>query len=234
MACVRHPSAAAHGPYCAACLLEEALATGSDGVANPTSTPAKRHDPETGQLTVLLPLGVSASASIFLVRVHSRPSRLLRLKAWRAAAPPDFIPRFHELRARLDDWTDRPIDPPIAASMDAEGRPSVLSEFRQGIPILDAVRSGTVDRPDALARLASLAELTRSAHRRGLIHGSIVGGNVIVQPSAPGAWLLDFGLAALLMIRGDSGPLASADIAGFARLAQAVREMPSNAQPVRR
>jgi hypothetical protein len=230
--CVRHPLAAAYGRHCAACLLEEALATEGNDAGNRTTTAIQPQDPERAQLTILLPLGVSASASIFLVRAHGQPSRLLRLKTWRPPARPDFVARFHELRARLNDWTERRIDPPIAVSIDATGRPSVLTEFRPGIPIVDAVRFGTVSRLDALARLASLAELTRSAHRRGLIHGSIVAGNVIVQPGFPAAWLLDFGLASLLTKRRDD-PRAASDIAGLERLAQRVREMSPNPVPQR-
>lgn len=223
--CVRHPFGAAQGRYCAACLLEEALATERHAVWNRTTTAIGGQDSEAGQLTILVPLGVRASASIFLVRIHGEASRLLRLKAWRSPAPPDFLARFQELRTRLNDWSGRPIDPPIAASIDATGCPSVLSEFRQGIPVLDGVRSGALHYHDALARLEALSELTHGAHQRGLIHGSIVAGNVIMQPGSPAAWLLDFGVGSLLNKGRDDAPLAAADVAGFRRLARTLREM---------
>ena len=74
----------------------------------------------------------------------------------------------------------------------------MLTEFRQGVPILDRVRSGRLDREEAVARLTPLIALITSAHARGLVHGSIVPGNVIVGPDSAPARLLDFGHATLM------------------------------------
>jgi hypothetical protein len=51
--CARHPHAVAHAGHCPACLLEHAV----------EAAPG-----ETGILTIQLPLGRSASASVWLVR----------------------------------------------------------------------------------------------------------------------------------------------------------------------
>jgi hypothetical protein len=214
--CERHPFAAAQGSYCAACLLEEALRTSIES-----------QEPERVRITILLPLGESATASTLLVRMHGDIARLARLKIWRSQAPSDFLSQFHELRARLNEWSGRPIDVPISAFVDAAGCPSVLTEFRQGIPILDAVKSGALPHDDALTRLAALTVLTRRAHARGLVHGSVVAGNVIVQRGSPAAWLLDFGLALLLMNPDEELPSASEDVAAFGELSRAVRDIPA-------
>ncbi len=226
MVCGRHPLAAAAGGHCPACLLEEALATEGGALSNraPVTTLAEESGSE--RFTVLLPLGESRLASIFLVRAHDGASRLLRLKTWRPPAPPQFLARFQEMRARLDGWADRQVDRPIAAFVDADGRASVLSEFKRGVPIMQAVGSGHLDREVALARLASLMELMRRAHERDLVHGSIGAGNVMVQTGSSSCWLLDFGLASLMTPAGDAGPLPAADIAGLADLSRRLRQAP--------
>ena len=233
MACTRHRIATTHRGYCAACLLEEALAP-AEAVA-PTSMVAtdEKHRGGTRQLTIQVPLGESASASVFLVKGEGPALRLLRLKTWRRPAPAGFLARFHELQARLEDWASEGIVPPLAASVDATGCPSVLCEFRQGVPILDSVRSGRLDPEDAIARLTPLIALTHSAHARGLVHGSIVPGNVIVQRDSASAYLLDFGFAPLFGVPVNEVAFASADLAGFAALARTLQGLPLRSGPPR-
>jgi serine/threonine protein kinase len=220
--CLRHPHARYYRGHCAVCLLEEALAPGGASAAqlsDPTPQAALN------DFTIQVPLGDSPSASVFLVKNNGPALRLLRLKTWKTPAPDGFLARFYELQARLEDWADRDIDPPLAAGVDAFGRPSVLTPFRQGVPILDGVRSGRLRSEDALARLTPLVALTRRAHARGLVHGSIVAGNVIVQSRSATACLLDFGFAPLFLPRGSDGALASEDLAGFAALGDTLREL---------
>ena len=173
MACQRHPMAAIHGGLCAACLFEDAL---------PPATPLSAAG--SGQLTIQMPLGQSPAASVFLVKSEGQPTRLLRLKTWRRPAAAGFLARFHQLQTELDSWGGEDVARPIAARLDATGRPSVLTEFRPGVPILDRVRCGRLDREEAIALLAPLVALARKAHARGLVHGSIVAGNVIVDVEA--------------------------------------------------
>ena len=215
--------AAAHGAYCAACLIEEALAPIDTGVRNSTSEADDKRRRGTRHVTIQMPLGQSPSASVFLVKAEGPPLRLLRLKTWSRPAPAGFLSRFHQLQVRLEEWASEGVVPLLAASVDASGCPSVLSEFRQGVPVLDRVRSGRLDPEEAIACLTRLRALANSAHDRGLIHGSIVPGNVIVHPDSASAYLLDFGVAPLLSSPGNDVACASADLVGFAELAQMVR-----------
>jgi hypothetical protein len=219
--CPRHPQARYHRGHCAVCLLEEALGAAGASAAQ-LSDPAL---PAAKDFTIQMPLGDSPAASVFLVRANGPALRLLRLKTWKTPAPDGFLARFHELQARLKAWGDPDIDPPLAAGVDVFGRPSVLTQFRQGVPILDGVRSGRLPSEDAVARLTSLVAVTRRAHVRGLVHGSIVAGNVIVHPRSQTAWLLDFGFASLFLPRGSEAALAFKDLAGFAALGVTLREL---------
>lgn len=215
--------AAIHGGLCAACLFEDAL---------PPATPLSAAG--SGQLTIQMPLGQSPAASVFLVKSESQPPRLLRLKTWRRPAAAGFLARFHQLQTELDSWGGEDVARPIAARLDATGRPSVLTEFRPGVPILDRVRCGRLDREEAIALLAPLVALARKAHARGLVHGSIVAGNVIVDVEAGRARLLDFGLTPLMTSAEDCPAVPSADLAGFETLARTLRTLPNLTAPARR
>ena len=216
MTCRRHPSAASHQGHCAACLLEGALA------------PRAWSAPHEGDVfTVLLPLGGNASSSVFLVKADDPAVRLLRLKTWHTPAPPDFMPRFERLQRQWSEWDPEALPGPLAARVDDSGRACVLSEFHQGLPILERVENGTLVSTKAVACLGTLLELTRKAHERGLVHGAIKSGNIIVCARTDRAYLLDFGHVALVGPEGHERPDASADVAGFDRLIHAVETLSS-------
>jgi len=191
----------------------------------------EKHSGGTRHLTIQMPLGESASASVFLVRGEYPALQFLRLKTWRRPAAPGFLARFQQLQKQLEGWDCEAIVPPLAASIDATGCPSVLSGFRQGVPIVDRVKSGRLNPEDACARLTLLVELMHRAHARGLVHGSIVPGNVIIPPDSAAACLLDFGLAPLFATPGREAAFASGDLAGFDALARTLRELPARPSP---
>jgi hypothetical protein len=216
MTCLRHPAAAAHRGYCAACLLEGALGQDTDTV----SAPAEPHDAD---FTIQLPLGRTTSSSVFLVKSRRTPSRLLRLKTWHGAATSDFMTRFDRLSQQLSEWNDEIVRPPLAAWVDSSGHAWVLSDFNQGMPLIDRVQSGGLDQNDVDTCLNGLRGTLRAAHSRGLVHGSIGYGNVIVTARCDRTWLLDFGHAALRAEGHEHSPDPAVDIAAIDRLTAAVR-----------
>jgi serine/threonine protein kinase len=209
MMCLRHPAAVSHRGHCAACLLEEALA--------PVPSPALSQQ---GNLTIQVPLGTSAASSVFLVKGDG--VRLLRLKTWHLAAPRDFMARFQHLQHQLSEWNHEAVPTLLAACVDGSGCPAVLSEFKQGIPIVERVESGGLDPVQAVSCWTMLLAAIRRAHERGLVHGSIVAGNIIVAGGGDPFYLLDFGHAALLAPEGAAPPSSCADLAGLGRLFHAV------------
>jgi len=182
-ACPKHPAASAHLGYCAACLIEEALATSADD-----------NLPQVGACIIKVPLGRSPLASVFVVESDEG---LRRLKKWHVVAPPSFLEGFHDLKRRLHAWGPTAIPLPVAASIDAAGHPAVLSEFRQGMPLLECVSAGKLTSANASALLQHLGELLKSAHDRGLVHGSVRPGNILVTRDRVPCFL-DFGIAPLL------------------------------------
>lgn len=213
MSCLRHPTAVTHRNHCAACLLEWALMPAED----PSST-------GTGRFTVQVPLGETGSASVYLVR-SEWPRGLLRLKTWHTNAPAGFVKRFLELKANLHAWSHPLISNPLRAWVDAAGHPSVLSEFRKGVPMLDCVRSGRLTMEKASGVLAQLRGVAVAGHARGLVHGSIGPGNVLVDTSDAAGYLLDFGLAALLCSSGTPAPSPATDEAGFVSLERTLGDL---------
>lgn len=217
--CERHPRAALHRGLCAACLVEEALA------------PAPDRPPQLmARFTIQLPLGATDASSVFLATGEWPWRRLLRLKTWRRRAPLDFARRFAALQAALERVHDEAIVMPLAAWTDAEGRPCVLTEFRQGLRLLDCVESGRLAPGDARDALRVLLDRTGAAHGRGLAHGSIVPGNVFWRPDGS-VFLLDFGLSPAITTDEPPIPWPRLDLVGFASLERSLRQLDRDAAP---
>ena len=209
--CERHPRAARHRGLCAACLVEEALA------------PAPDRPPQLmARFTIQVPLGATDASSVFLATGEWPWRRLLRVKTWRRQAPLDFARRFAMLQAALERMHDEAVVMPLGAWTDAEGCPCVLTEFRQGSPLLDCVESGRLAPGDARGALRVLLEKTCAAHGRGLSHGSIVPGNVFWRPDGS-VFLRDFGLAPAITTGEPPIPWPRSDLAGFASLERSLR-----------
>jgi hypothetical protein len=205
MACDKHPHASGPGALCPVCLLEQALA------------PARRH------LTILVPLGHSARASVYVVRQAAPSEALLRLKLWHHAAPAGFLDGIAMLVREIEAVPVPGLVPPLAACLDADGRPAVLSAFRQGVPMVASVRAGALDADAALALLDPLWTALARCHRAGLAHGSIVPGNVLVEPGRTAAFVVDFGILPLLLGPGEAADAVASDAAALAALRETVR-----------
>lgn len=212
MPCSKHRLTAAFQGLCPVCLLEEALA--------PESARAPLR-----QLTIHVPLGLTAASSVFVVRQEAPSTGLLRLKIWHRPAPADYLQRFQQLQDELGEANEPAIVAPLAASVDRNGSPSVLSEFRRGMPIVDAVSSGALSTQAASSHLDAVADVLRQAHGQELAHGSVVPGNVLVRPDLSAVFVVDFGLSALLEPRRPHAAMAVRDLEALAALRAAVTRL---------
>jgi serine/threonine protein kinase len=204
MGCQRHGATGRLEATCQACLLERALSSSLKAAEGQRAGDACWVDADTSTLTVQVPLGETAAGSVLLVQ-DARAGRLLRLKTWRRPATPGFFERFEHLRTELQAWGHPSVDAPLAAWVNGEGCPTVLSPFRQGVPLVDRVLAGTMTVADARALVAQVQEIVQAAHARGLAHGAIVSGNIICR-RAREASLVDFG--ATWAAHGSNAPVA--------------------------
>ena len=177
-----------------------------------------------------MPLGESDAASVFIVREDAASLRLLRLKRWRTPAPAGFIDGFERLRAHLLEWRPPTIVLPVTAWMDATGCPSVVTDFRQGMPLLESVRSGWLHLDRARSGLRQLQEILDAAHRRGLAHGSVVPDNVFSARPDGAPYLLDFGFATLLSSSSALSDWAAVDRAGLAGMQAQLERLSSESR----
>jgi serine/threonine protein kinase len=154
------------------------------------------------------------------------------LKTARVLAPAAFVDRFQKLQERLEAWSHPSLVAPRRAWVDSEGHPSMLTDFRQGVPLLDRVRDGRLSADAGRAMLARLKETLKEGHARGLIHGSVVPGNVLVDSAGTCECLLDFGFRALLASSESLALSATHDETAFDVLEQALSNLARPAKPV--
>jgi serine/threonine protein kinase len=211
--CWRHPSTVPLQGHCPVCLLEAAL------------TSPEPAEMTVGSFTIQVPLGESEAASVFVVREDAAAPRLLRLKQWHTPAPAGFMDGFEGLRVQLQEWRPPAVVLPLTAWVDTKGRPSVITDFRQGMPLLESVRSGWLHPDRARSGLRQLQELLDAAHHRGLAHGSVVPNNVFSSRPDGALYLLDFGFAALLSDPGAPGAWAAADDEGLVRIQSHLQQL---------
>jgi serine/threonine protein kinase len=202
--CPRHRTARAYRGHCAACLLEHAIVPEVAGDTAPV-----------GQFTIEVPLGRSTHSSVFLVRGDWPWRRLLRLKQWAQPAPGPFLTRFTDLRSGLEAFAHPSIVIPVAAWLEPDGTPAALTEFRQGIPLLQAVGCGRLGRAAAVSLVRELRQVVVSAHGAGLVHGSVGPGNVFVSASGDMAFVLDFGFRTALSTAAADHTWRASDLSGF-------------------
>ena len=205
--CSRHPAAAAVRGHCPACLLEAAFAS-PQGMETATGS----------SFTIQVPLGESEAALCFSSAATQPHARLLRLKRWRTPAPAGFIEGFERLKTQLEEWRPPTIVLPVTAWVDAMGCPSVVTDFRQGMPLLESVRSGWLHPERARSGLRQLQDILDAAHQRGVTHGSVVPGNVFSARPDGAPYLLDFGFGVLLSDPSAPFDWAAADREGLARI----------------
>jgi len=183
-----------------------------------------------GRFTIQVPLGDSEGALVFLVRDDSAAPRLLRLKRWRTPAPEGFIAGFARLKTQLHEWRPPTIVLPVTAWVDATGCPSVVTDFRQGLPLLESVKSGWLHPERARSGLRHLQQILEAAHQRGLTHGSVVPGNVFSARPDGALYLLDFGLAVLLSSLPAPSDWAAADREGLVGIQAQVERLSSESR----
>lgn len=71
--------------------------------------------------------------------------------------------------------------------------PYIVMELLEGDTLAERLAAGPLPRSEALGIAAQVASALAAAHRRGVVHGDVKPGNVVLTPS--GAKVVDFGLS---------------------------------------
>jgi len=79
--------------------------------------------------------------------------------------------------------------------VDEEGRPFIVMELVEGVPLRSLIDEARLDAVDVPAIGARVADALVHAHAAGVVHRDVKPGNILLQRHAPHVRLVDFGIA---------------------------------------
>jgi serine/threonine-protein kinase len=82
--------------------------------------------------------------------------------------------------------------------------PFVVMELVDGLPLSELLAQGALHWRTAVQIGAEVASALAAAHARGILHGNLSPGNVMVTPA--GVKVVDFGISASAFVSADGGP----------------------------
>ncbi|MEM7051317.1 MAG: protein kinase [Acidobacteriota bacterium] len=154
---------------------------------------------EVGQYRLLAPIGRGGMGVVYLAeRSDGQYAQRVALKVIKRGMDTDLLlarfRRERQILAQLDH-------PGIAKLLDGgattDGRPYLVMEYIEGVPIDVFVSSRDLDLEARLALFLEVCDAVRSSHRQLVIHRDLKPSNILVT-SAGQPKLLDFGTAKLL------------------------------------
>ncbi|MBS1828350.1 MAG: protein kinase [Acidobacteria bacterium] len=108
----------------------------------------------------------------------------------------DIHRRFLRERQLLADLDHPNIIRLLDGGVTPDGRPYIVMDFVDGVPITQYARDAALSPPDRLALIRQAANAIAYAHRKGVIHRDLKPGNILVNREGQ-VKLLDFGIAHL-------------------------------------
>jgi serine/threonine-protein kinase len=191
---------------CAGNLLEPQVAA-ARRVAPP---PEAAVDRWIGPYRVLRPLGAGGMGSILLaVREDAGIARQVAIKRMHPGVDSaELVRRFHAERRALAALEHPAIARYLDSGIDADGRPYLVMEPVDGIPITALCERESLSIPARLELFEQVCAAVQYAHGRLVVHRDLKPDNVLVRRGADGEWspvIVDFGLAKLLDPAGSAG-----------------------------
>ena len=195
-------------PVCPACLLAQALVSGTafDPAASPSSATANPPPPpptpeqiadKFPQFEILACLGRGGMGVVYKARQKS----LNRLVALKILAPErERDARFAERFAREAELLAKLSHPHIVTIHDfgeTAGLFYIVMEFVDGVNLRDLIREGKLEARQALAIVPPICEALQYAHEKGVVHRDIKPENLLLDREGR-VKIADFGIAALV------------------------------------
>ncbi len=138
-------------------------------------------------------LGGGGSSDVFLYRQHA-PERLVAVKILIAGLPSSLIQEEATLMAAVDHPAIVTVHTVGTA---ADGRGYIVMEYA-GSSMAQRLRRGRVPLAAGLRTMGEVGEALEALHERGILHGDVKPGNILLRPDGTSA-LTDFGNAGDLM-----------------------------------
>jgi tetratricopeptide (TPR) repeat protein len=156
-----------------------------------------------GPYRVLRPLGSGGMGSILLaVRDDGGIQRQVAIKRMHpGVGSTELVRRFHAERRALAALEHSAIARYLDSGIDADGRPYLVMEPVDGLPITVLCEREALSMSQRLALFEQVCAAVQYAHGRLVVHRDLKPDNVLVRRGADGDWvavIVDFGLAKLL------------------------------------
>lgn len=183
---------------CEACLLEETLA--------PESTIPTEHF---GPFTILCLIGEGGAGVVYLAEQQQPVSREVAIKVIR----PEQLSPWALDRIRAEQQTLARLEHPhiarlIDAGLSSAGRPYVVMEFVDGLPLNAYCDRHCLSIPARLTLFVDVCRAVEYAHSQGILHRDLKPSNILTTANAgrPFPKIIDFGIAKVMTgPRGSTG-----------------------------
>ena len=147
-----------------------------------------------GPYRILHLLGAGAMGEVYLA-IDTRLQRQVALKllaGWLDRSD-DLMRRFKG-EALAASSLNHPNIPVVFEAGEIDGRRFIASEFVNGLPLSERLRTGPLPWREAVDIACKVAEALQAAHMRGIVHRDVKPGNIMVCPDGR-VKLVDFGIA---------------------------------------
>ncbi len=178
----------ASGSFCAACLLDMALAVDSGEVAGARIGPYR----------LTRTLGEGGMGIVHLAEQEHPIQRRVALKVIKVGMDTrEVIARFDAERQTLARMDHPHIARVLDAGVSADGRPYFAMDYVPGLPITEFCDQHRLSIDARLRLVQQVCGAVQHAHQRGIIHRDLKPSNVLVtlQDGQPVAKVIDFGVA---------------------------------------
>ena len=179
-------------------LAREALEQAAGSAQNGAHT-ALPDNIDIGHWHLIAPLGRGGMGEVFLAQRRdgdfTQRAALKRLR--RGMDSEDILQRFLQERRILASLTHPNIARLLDGGMDADGRPYLVMEHVEGVPITDWAREHGLPLRERLALMRKVCEAVAYAQSRLVVHRDLKPSNILVDVQGE-PHLLDFGIAKLL------------------------------------